>query len=157
MSASNAPGWDPTVPAGAELAESTARFEMRIVTDSQASTLTIETEGQIDLEHHQAAISIDDAIAGRFDLVQDGTTLYVRGEDRGWVRIDTEGTLAETSHLPSVGDPTAVFTQLRGAENVHEVDETEIRGVDVVQISGDLDVEDTLRQAGMSQITRVSP
>ena len=103
---------------------------------------------------------------GKFELVAQGTTLYMRmpflasmlGSDKEWIMMDVAAMGGTgTNAIPGLGatgagNPAAMLESLRGvSDDVEKVGTEEIRGVETTHLTGTLDMEKALEQVPEAQ------
>lgn len=131
----------------AVIAEKTARVEMRFETGDVSFTM----DGQIDFANKLTAFTMDIPMAGVFDIVSEGTSLYVRKDGGGWTLIELTGAAAEQTSQGLGADPRALLEQLADAGGITVKGTEELRGVQTTRYSGQVDIHKALEAQGMPQ------
>jgi hypothetical protein len=124
------------------------------------ASVTVESEGLVDFEGDRASLTTQlPEDAGEFEVVADGTTLYLRGpgmDELGvptrWASVDLErvGNLTGTDldELRSSGDASSGLGVLAGAEEVEELGEAEVDGTDTTHYRATVDLRKAAKEAG---------
>lgn len=131
----------------AVIAEKTARVEMRFETGDVSFTM----DGQIDFANQRTAFTMDVPMAGTFDIVSEGTSLYINKGGAGWTRIELTGAAAEQTAQGLGADPRAMLEQLSDASGITVKGDQELRGVKTTRYSGTVDIHKALEAQGMPQ------
>lgn len=116
---------------------------------------------EIDVAGEKAHIVMNIMMAGEMEMIQDGTTVYMRapfltgflGTDKPWVKIDGSEMSAEEFATASggQGDPSEMLQSLRGAGSVTEVGTEVIDGVDTTHYRAEIDLAAALENVPEDQ------
>jgi hypothetical protein len=148
--------------AGAETADDgVARVTSTTELSLGGASITLESRGLVDFDHHRASLTTKlPSGGGDTEVVVDGTTMYPRGAGVGgelglltpWVSIDLGrmGGLTGTdlAQLGSSNEPTSGLELLTGAEEVEEVGHEEVRGAATTHYRATVDLRKAVEEAG---------
>ena len=148
--------------AGAETADDgVARVTSTTELSLGGASITLESRGLVDFDHHRASLTTKlPSGGGDTEVVVDGTTMYLRGAGVGgelglltpWVSIDLGrmGGLTGTdlAQLGSSNEPISGLELLTGAEEVEEVGHEEVRGAATTHYRATVDLRKAVEEAG---------